>query len=470
MRSLMQITGSLITDIEFFLSLGALVGVFIYLVLRQPFVGMAVFIFLVLTRAHEYIPNSHKFRPSVVIGGIMLLGLFFYFLRNHQPLYFGMPQILILVAFIAWCWISLLFQGQVMYDRNGRILLEPLLLVFVAFFTVSNTIKNWATLWRFLIVLVWAGFTISVLTLIQSFTGEGMGWAYQNEGERFVRAGTMGINPNGVAMALTALLPIVYFLLDNARNAPLLKSFCFLNIGLFIVTTFMTYSRAGFFNLVIFLLFTMARKLNTKQIVSAVVLITVIYLNVPDAFWERIESITTTDKTGSGRTVIYDTAMNMIEANPFTGVGYGQFIYWYRHYGGGIWASVSSHNTYLGIAAETGLINLAIFLSLYVVSLLDLHRLKRKAKRREDKRLATLANALTTGIILAMLSGFTGELSDWILVYVYLAIVVVLKRLASPIFVGRREPPAILSPPFTIESAYDKKEIASANVAQAQCH
>jgi hypothetical protein len=60
-----------------------------------------------------------------------------------------------------------------------------------------------------------------------------------------------------------------------------------------------------------------------------------------------------------------------------------------------------------------------------------------------------------------LLSGFTGELSDWILVYVYLAIVVVLKRLTLPVFVARKE--ALTTSPVQFpmaHPAYNKKQIA----------
>jgi hypothetical protein len=59
----MELTGSVIADVELLLALAALLGLFLLIMVRRPVWGLVSFIFLVLTRVHEYIPGSQAFRP-----------------------------------------------------------------------------------------------------------------------------------------------------------------------------------------------------------------------------------------------------------------------------------------------------------------------------------------------------------------------------------------------------------------------
>jgi len=77
---------------------------------------------------------------------------------------------------------------------------------------------------------------------------------------------------------------------------------------------------------------------------------------------------------------IWDAAVQMISAHPFAGVGVGTFMEQmpkYKELGVKFYA----HNCYLQIAAETGLIALAVFVSLYALTLIRLHRTKELAAK-----------------------------------------------------------------------------------------
>ena len=77
----------------------------------------------------------------------------------------------------------------------------------------------------------------------------------------------------------------------------------------------------------------------------------------------------------SWRLWIWDTAMNMVADRPFTGVGAGAFQAAYDHYStlpGDVFRGTyvyHAHQLYVGIAAETGLIGLAAFCVLVVLTL-----------------------------------------------------------------------------------------------------
>jgi O-antigen ligase len=428
----MELTGSLVADVELLLSVGILLCLFSYLVVRLPAIGLACFMFLVLTRAHEYIPHSEVFRPSVLVGMIMLIGLFFHVLVKRQPLHFTGPQSWLFAAFIALCGILLFTKGQTIYDRNGRFLIEPLLLVFVSFFATLNAIRSFRDFQIILFTLVLIGITISLLTLVQSFTTgivHGRAWIYMGEEAMVIRAGSVGIDPNEVATTLATLLPFIFFFLNNEKSSAIRRRLCLLSIPLVVLTVFLTYSRGGFLCLLAAFFLIFKKRLRAKYVIGLAVLLVIIVALVPFTFWERLASSGTTDTTGEGRLIIYQAAVNMILTNPFTGIGYGQFYYLFSRYAGPQIQSFSAQNTYLGIAAETGLINLLIFLALFGVTFWDLRQLNYEALYQNDMWMIKVSDTLRATLIITLISGLTLDRRMWVLIYVALALVVVLKRI-----------------------------------------
>jgi O-antigen ligase len=427
-----QLTGGMIADLELLLAVGIILCLFFCLVVRRPVVGLACYIFLFITRAHEFMPHAMAFRPSVVVGMIMVAGLFLHLWINRQPFYFSEPQFLILMVFIAVCWISLFTKGQTFYDLFGHHLIYSLLLVFIPFFVTLNAVRSSRDLRIVLATLAFIGLTISLLTLVQSFvTGDlyGRSWAYKSEIGAVTRAGYFGNDPNFVAAMLAALLPIFYHLLNNEKQSIFIKGLCHFSIGLVVLTVFLTYSRTGFICMIAAFFLSFRKTIRVKHIISFAVLLIMIAFFVPGAFWERMAGTGTADATGNGRLFIYQASLNMIWAHPLTGVGYGQFYYLYSHFGGQMWNFIANQNTYLSIAAETGLVNLSIFLSLVWATFLDLRQIKRHALHFSDSWTAQASEALGASLIIILISGLTLDQSSSALFYIFIALVVVLRRI-----------------------------------------
>lgn len=439
------LTGSSIADLELLLGLGVLLCLFFFFAVRRPVIGVVGFIFLVLTRVHEFIPNAHVLRPSIIVGVLMLLGLLFFLYLNRAAVYFSGLQSWILLAFIIFCWTSLFTKAGTVYDAHGRILIEPLLLVLVTFFALQNAVRNFRDFRVVFIALAWCGLTITLLALVQSFItgvahGRGALWLYQSGEGEVRRVGGLGLHPNDLPVTLAALLPVYFFFLDQEKRSPWLRAMSLVVIPVATLTAFLTYTRGGFLCLAAAFFLIFSKRLNAKYTISFVFLIVIIAVLVPNAFWERLGSTLTTDTTGTGRLFIYQAALNMIQANPFTGVGYGQFYYLYSYYGGQLFDFVSPHSTYLGIAAETGIFNLAIFLSLPLVAFGDLRQLKLKARAGADFRTVQLVDTLKASLIIALISGLTLDQSSWVLFYVCLALVVILKRIYLKNYVPQAVP------------------------------
>ena len=82
------------------------------------------------------------------------------------------------------------------------------------------------------------------------------------------------------------------------------------------------------------------------------------------------------DETGNGRSELYDCAWSMFYSNPLFGSGWGSYSKYvattslgamYNNLG---FTSMSTHNVYLQLLAETGIVGLALFLMPAAVTLI----------------------------------------------------------------------------------------------------
>lgn len=111
---------------------------------------------------------------------------------------------------------------------------------------------------------------------------------------------------------------------------------------------------------------------------------------------------------GSGRVDLWTVGQRMVDANPIAGVGTGQFASASASYllqpgtiqrGDFILAAPKVvHNTYLGVAAELGLVGAALFLAIMLASIASLLQAIRELRRVEDERMEILVRGLAAGL------------------------------------------------------------------------
>jgi O-antigen ligase len=107
------------------------------------------------------------------------------------------------------------------------------------------------------------------------------------------------------------------------------------------------------------------------QVVAVIVLLLILTLAVPDAFYSRIDAvISRDDATGSGRLDIWRVGVQAIERSGFVGVGLDNFPelfnrYAFSHRG------FNAHNIYLMVLIELGVVGLALMLAAIGSHLLD---------------------------------------------------------------------------------------------------
>jgi O-antigen ligase len=185
------------------------------------------------------------------------------------------------------------------------------------------------------------------------------------EGSR-VRGAVGGMfgNPNDLAMNLVVFLgpALVIVLQDRGRLRRLLAG----GIAVLMLAAIVcTKSRAGFVGLLavglVFLYY--AIRLRPGVMFAVVLTAAIAIPNVPSSFWDRMDSIfnPATDPTGSrqARVHLLNQGLQVFLQHPITGIGAGQFV----NYDGPemIERWRVTHNVWLQVAAELGILGLLLF-------------------------------------------------------------------------------------------------------------
>jgi O-antigen ligase len=148
---------------------------------------------------------------------------------------------------------------------------------------------------------------------------------------------------------------------------------------------------------------------------------------------------TQADNATRGRVTIQLAALHVIRDHPLIGVGPGEFFNTYsKQYANALDLDFQqsrrrAHNLYLEIAADTGIVGLAAFLSILAVTMVQLRRLSRFWRRRQPVY-AELAQALFLSLVAYMASAVFLQLSYqryfWFLIGISNATIWILSRAA----------------------------------------
>lgn len=238
------------------------------------------------------------------------------------------------------------------------------------------------------------------------------------------RLGTGYYDPNDLALLMVCTLPLaIYFLRRAARGwqRALGAAALLILLGVFMRTI----SRGGFLGMIgvtLYILFQFrAIKTSTRVVAVTVAVVAVVALGSED-FWTRMSTLLRPSEDYnaqanvlSGRMSVWKRGVGYMAQNPVFGVGVqafgiaeGQSPIAEQMYamGRGFKWSVS-HNSFIEIGAETGLIGLAAYLAMFVLSIRILNRIRKLDP--PGSPLSTdgvLGQALIASLLGFMISGF----------------------------------------------------------------
>ncbi|MEA4831865.1 MAG: O-antigen ligase family protein [Oscillospiraceae bacterium] len=359
------------------------------------------------------------FSPTMGLAALIILtGISFTLklIRGKRTIKFDLSD-----CFILFFAVLILFGGFVSADVSGSI--KPALLRFLfilSYFLVVNLIKTSRLAKQMLSLFIFSMALTSLYGIYQNFFGaEDTTWI---DAEMFSdisrRVVSTFENPNVFAQYLVLLMPIVFALLISRKNffskASLFLIFCASGAALIY-----TWSRGAWLGFVIAMLiyFLLAFKNTILIYIIGLLSLPFISMVLPSSIISRFQSIgNLKDTSTSYRVSIWKAVVNMI-SDYFTsgiGVGEGAFSKVYPKYSlAGIEAAPHSHNVYLQITTEIGLIGLIVFILAIYFILKQTLSYCRDAASSSDTAMRSLYPAVV-GTVSGILGFLAVGLTDYI--------------------------------------------------------
>ena len=200
-----------------------------------------------------------------------------------------------------------------------------------------------------------------------------------------------------------------------------------------VVTILLTQSRGAFLALVAIVVpsgIALARR-RLRLVVAFAAVIGVALSQAPAGLWQRlaglrkatsIETIGEMDPEGSARErfAVLQTAVRIVVDHPLLGIGLGAYDRANAQYSPSL-GDRDTHNTYMNIAAETGLPGLVFFLALVTTALRTARDALRRAKGAWPEEVEAL-RWLQYGLVGYLIAGVFGSFSSLAFPYVFLAL------------------------------------------------
>jgi putative inorganic carbon (hco3(-)) transporter len=393
------------------IAIAAAVGlVLAFVVFSSLATGFATLAFLSFL---DTLPAQSSLSPSKVVGlmlAVAWLARYAVSERKERDFFSEQPVLTwALVLFLAWGALSMLWatQPSVTLSNLGRYAPDILLLPIA--YTATRTRRD-------LILVLGAIVLGAIVAALFAVASPPPSAEIAEESVR--STGTVG-DPNELAAVLLVGLSLsAGFALSKGR-APLMRLLATFAIPLCAGGIFLSLSRGGLIALGSVLVagaFLAGRwRLAITAMLVAVAIGGVLYFTEIASLPAR-ERVTTAHG-GSGRSDLWTIGLRMFKAHPVTGVGLGNFQSVSANYTlqpGALTrtelifssAPKLTHNTYLQIAAETGVPGLALFLTTLVACLGCALKAARSWSRRGQPGMEALARGLLLGLFGMLVADF----------------------------------------------------------------
>jgi O-antigen ligase len=266
----------------------------------------------------------------------------------------------------------------------------------------------------------------------------------------------LSYDPNDIALLQVMALPLIVYLYSTSERRPRVVLAGMALLCLYGVV--LTQSRGGFLALVVAGSLILSRSTMSRSAKVSIVAVGIVVFGVlaGTAWKDRIRTMwdpqSEYDQTGNGRTEIWKASLVLLATHPW-GVGMDNFVTaeGLSHGGAGKWSA--SHNSFLQVGVELGIVGLAVFIRLLAWTMRTLRQIKMVMKPRspaiftrkvpsrrvtaapqqleERQHLFQLAEALEITLWGFMVGGFFLSQAYSAMLYIMLALGLVLARLAQ---------------------------------------
>ncbi len=333
-------------------SLAARVGVF----------GIVLFAVTIYAPPQYIFPVLEPLRVGVVTAAMMSAGLVARWVLGGSAPTAGGLRMFGLAAFLAIAIASPLWSLDPETSRWASGELLKMGLVYVA---AASLLDRPDRLRKVLWAVAIAGCVPAYYAVSNSITGTNL-----LEGYRARWEGTF-LDPNRLAMAIVASSMILLALRSRLKS-PISRALVLAAVGLQIWGVVVTYSRGAALGLAVGLLAYLITGAGTNRRIRSLAVVSAVGVGLlflaPERFWNRASTITSyeADASAMGRIYAWQTAGNILERRPLTGVGASAFLPAWATYAPGEAGATAyvAHNLFLEVAAELGIPALLAFLLL----------------------------------------------------------------------------------------------------------
>jgi O-antigen ligase len=216
------------------------------------------------------------------------------------------------------------------------------------------------------------------------------------------RPGWVTGDPNYFSLSALLGLPFAFYLM-RTRQPTWERYYCIGCLGLSFLGFALAASRGGLLGLTASVMVVAWRSKHRFKVMSAaVVLLLPLMFFSPSSPLGRLFNPTYSDEDSSNsRLILWTAGLKMIRANPFFGVGVGNYKEWLDRVvepGMSIRFAVA-HNTYIQIGSELGLVGLSVFLGILFMTLRSTERIRRTARRARAPLVGQAAEAIQVGLV-----------------------------------------------------------------------
>jgi O-antigen ligase len=304
----------------------------------------------------------HNIQTGLVFSFLALSGLSFFAAKNSD---WSLRKLMFLFSIFPIYFIATYLienKEKTIAVIKGLVLggtLVALLGIIQFFSQFSFGLERVYNFWAKYLVVPFLGKTFSQAVL------QNPSWLVNISGKTYLRATATFPDPHMFSFFLGVVMSLALALFLAERKKGLLG----ISLSLLLVCDLLTFSRGGYLGIIgglIFLVIFFWGKisLKTKLIFAVSCILVGFLLIIPNPISERYVSIFNLQEgSNKGRIEIWQKTLEIIEARPWLGVGIGNYpleikptaTYREPYY---------AHNTYLDVAAETGIINALVWVGL----------------------------------------------------------------------------------------------------------
>lgn len=390
--------------LSFILYVGGILAFFLT-VFWRPLIGILFLLPLIPLQTLRYRLNDLPLGQSIV--GIMLLAVVLGLLWRGQPVFPETPWTKLLYIYIGFTFVSLClgsiylgrslpFLGDTarLGDWQGYMTMPAILLLVAALQPSRREMK--------IMILVMCLATLAVdrdfWDIVSSRDFSSFSWDLRDEGAM----GYAGVNGLGAFEAQITIMLLALAAFERKR----LLQLAYLALAVFSAICLMySLSRGGYVALLVGWLFLGLVK-ERKLLVLLALFVSMWTSVVPPAVQQRVmmtydPTTGQLDHSAETRVNLWEEAMQVFDSNPLIGLGFDTYAYT-KHLNN----YKDTHNIYVKVLVETGVLGLFIFLWLLAKTFLTGFRLFRSAK---DPFVASLGLCLACWVVCSFVANCFGD-------------------------------------------------------------